>query len=160
MKHIVLKKMQEKREKTKRLQAVKNTSQTQSFQFIVKISAGLLLSTECQAKLLGVNKMNTEQAKKILHYVVEKTKPRWKQYDEDQNKINEVFIRRGYEQGGFEAWKFAELLKNQDIFSIEKIGLILDKYKGNTKYDCTFAGSLKDSFYKNMANGVYGKEEM
>jgi len=27
--------------------------------------------------------MNTEQAKKILHYVVEKTKPRWKQYDED-----------------------------------------------------------------------------
>ena len=102
--------------------------------------------------------MNTEQVKKIIDHVVEKTKPRWKQYDEDWDKIDEVFIRRGYEQGGFETWKFAELLKNQDIFSIEKIGLILDEYKGNTKYDRAFAGFLKDSFYKNMTNGVYGEE--
>lgn len=106
----------------------------------------------------GSEKMDIDKAKKIINYVVERTKPRWQQYDEYWDKIDEVFIRRGYEQGGFEAWKFAMLLRNEDIFSIGKIGLILDKYRGNTKYDRGSAGSLKGSFYQDMMNGVYGEE--
>ena len=72
--------------------------------------------------------MNIEIAKRIILYVVKKTEWRWRQYDEHWDKIDEVFIRRGYEQGGFEAYKFAELLKQYKIFSIEKIGQILEKY--------------------------------
>jgi len=102
--------------------------------------------------------MNIENARRIIFYVVEKTKPRWGQYDEHWNKIDEVFIRRGYEQGGFEAWIFAELLKQHNIFSIEKIGQILEKHKNITKYDRRFAGSLKSPFYKKMKTGEYGEE--
>jgi len=72
--------------------------------------------------------MNIEIAKRIILYVVKKTEWRWRQYDEHRDKIDEVFIRRGYEQGGFEAYKFAELLKQYDIFSIKKIGQILEKH--------------------------------
>ncbi len=102
--------------------------------------------------------MNIEHARRIIFYAVEKTKPRWGQYDEHWNKIDEVFIRRGYEQGGFEAWIFAELLKQYNIFSIEKIGQILEKHKKNTKYDRRFAGSLGSPFYRDMESGAYGSE--
>lgn len=102
--------------------------------------------------------MGIQQARRVILYVVKKTKSRWSQYDERWADIDSVFIRRGYEQGGFEAWKFAELLKKESIFSIGKIGLILDKYGGNTKYDRKSAGSLISSFYRDMKNGVYGEE--
>lgn len=102
--------------------------------------------------------MDIEHAKKIISYVVKETERRWKEFDEDWDEIDEIFIRRGYEQGGFEAWKFAELLKEHDIFSIGKIGQILDKYKGNTKYNREFVGSLTSHFYQNMKTGVYGEE--
>lgn len=102
--------------------------------------------------------MNTQQTEKIINHVVGKTKTRWKQYDEHWDKIDEVFIRRGYEQGGFEAWKFAELLQENSIFSIEKIGRILDSYEGNTQYNREFAGSLGSQFYQGLMNGVYGEE--
>lgn len=79
-------------------------------------------------------------------YVVKKTETRWREYDESYlqkwENIDKIFIRRGYEQGGFDCGEFTNLLENHGIFSIEKIGSILDKYKGDIKYNRQFAGSL------------------
>ncbi|ADR19849.1 hypothetical protein [Calditerrivibrio nitroreducens] len=69
-----------------------------------------------------------------------------------------MFIQRGYEQGGFEAWKFFKLLKEQRISSIERIGQILNNYKGDIRYNRSFAGSPFSPFYEDMKNGVYGIE--
>jgi len=102
--------------------------------------------------------MDIEKAKTIITYVVNTTKKRWQQYDEKWEEIDEVFLARGYEQGGFEAWKFAEYLKRENIFSIEKLGLILVKYKGDIKYNRMFAGSLISPFYLDLKNGFYGDE--
>jgi len=104
--------------------------------------------------------MDLEKAKRIILYVVEKTKPRWDQYYEDWENIDEVFLRRGYEQRGFECWKFIELLKEQGICSINSIGQILDKLdeQKDRKYDRTFAGSLSSPLYQKMKNGECGIE--
>lgn len=102
--------------------------------------------------------MDIQRAKRIILYVVEKTKTRWSQYDEHWCDIDNVFIRRGYEQGGFEVWKFAELLKNECVLSIEKIGMVLERYRDDKRYDRKFAGSLESVFYQDMKNGKYGEE--
>jgi len=106
--------------------------------------------------------MNIEKAKTIILYVVEKTKPKWEKYDEDWDNVDEVFIRRGYEQGGFECWKFAEQLKKHGIFSINSIGQILDNLDkekcSGKKYDRAFAGSLLKPLYQNMKCGECGAE--
>jgi len=44
------------------------------------------------------------------------------------------------------------------IFSIEKIGTILDKYDGITKYQREFAGSIEHPFYIDLKDGKYDKE--
>jgi hypothetical protein len=100
--------------------------------------------------------MDIRKAKTIITYVVNTTKIRWQQYDEKWEEIDSVFLSRGYEQGGFEAWKFAEYLKKENIFSIEKLGLILDNYKGDIKYVRIFAGSFISPFYQDLKNGLYG----
>lgn len=102
--------------------------------------------------------MNKDEAKKIIEYVVKKTQSRWREYQIHWKDIDEVFIQRGYEQGGFEAWKFAELLKEHGISTIEKIGQILNNYKGDTRYNQSVAGSYYSPFYEDMKNGVYGIE--
>lgn len=102
--------------------------------------------------------MNRAQAKKIIWYVVQKTQPRWQQYDEDWDKIDEVFVRRGYEQGGFSCEAFAKLLRRHGILSIGKLGLILDGYSGEKKYARQFAGAITSAFYQKMKQGVYGDE--
>jgi len=104
--------------------------------------------------------MDIEGAKRIILYVVEKTKHRWDQYYEDWENIDEVFLRRGYEQGGFECWKFIGLLKEQGICSINSIGKILDKLdiQKNKKYNRDFAGSVSSPFYQGMKNEEYGIE--
>jgi len=102
--------------------------------------------------------MNVDDARKIISYVAKKTESRWKQYDEHWNNIDEVFIRRGYEQGGFAAWEFTEVLREHGIFSIQAIGVILDAYSGDRKYNHNFAGSLNSRFYQEMKNGLYGEK--
>jgi len=102
--------------------------------------------------------MDKRKAKRIINYVVKKTKKRWKEYDVDWRDIDKVFISRGYEQGGFECWEFAEQLKKYGILSINIIGKILEKRKYNVKYDRKFAGSLSSNLYKKMKRGEYGIE--
>jgi hypothetical protein len=105
-----------------------------------------------------VKEVNNKNAKKIINYVVENTKVRWQNYDEYWEKIDEVFLRRGYEQGGFRAGKFAEILRSEGMLSIEKIGLILDNKKDEIGYNRTFAGSFGSPFYRDMESGAYGGE--
>lgn len=101
--------------------------------------------------------MNTSEAKSIIKYVVDFTKNRWIEYEEKWDNIEEVFLLRAYEQGGFEFFKFADLLKRERIFSINKLGKILENYKDNLKYNREFAGSLESPFYKNLKTGYFGK---
>jgi hypothetical protein len=104
------------------------------------------------------DKMNEKEARKIILHAVETTKPRWEQYKERWDDIDSVFIRRGYEQQGFEAWKFAEMPGDESIFSIKESGSILDRYNGDRKYNRAFAGSLATPLYQNMQGGAYGEE--
>jgi len=102
--------------------------------------------------------MNSEQASRIILYVVEKTEPRWREFDEHWGNINRLLLSRGYEQGGFLAGDFVKILDFRGVSSIEKIGGILDNYKGKTSYNREFAGSLEKPFYQDTKNGVYGEE--
>ncbi len=103
--------------------------------------------------------MNIKEAKSIITYVVNFTKKRWINYEEKWENIEEVFLSRAYEQGGFEFFKFADLLKKENIFNISYLGLILDKYNDDLKkYNRNFAGSLSSPFYLNLKTGYYGKE--
>ncbi len=102
--------------------------------------------------------MDKDKAKKIIEYVVSVTESRWRNFQFHWKDIDQVFIQRGLEQGGFESRKFTELLEKQDIFSIEKIGKILDNNKEDIKYNRLYAGGLNSPFYEKMKNGVYGIE--
>ncbi len=100
--------------------------------------------------------MDTETAKEIITYVVTETKPRWQLFDEHWKDIDQNFIWRGYEQGGFETQKFTKILKQYGAFSISKLGSVLDSYEGDKKYKRAFAGSLDAPFYIEMKAGKYG----
>ncbi|MBF0527762.1 MAG: hypothetical protein HQK55_00550 [Deltaproteobacteria bacterium] len=100
--------------------------------------------------------MNEKEAKLIIKYVVEITEPRWKQYDQHWKNIDKIFILHGYEQGGFEFFKFAPLLENKNILTINKLGGIIDSFEGENKYNRTFAGSLTAQFYIDLQNNKYG----
>lgn len=99
-----------------------------------------------------------EKARKIISYVVDKTKPTVLRYQEKFSDLDRVFIRRGYEQGGFELFKLTPLLEAQGIFSIDKIGSILDTYAGEKKYNRQEQGSLQSIFYQDAKSGLYGLE--
>lgn len=101
--------------------------------------------------------MDIEKAKEIINHVVSSTEQRWRQYETSWNEIDEVFIKRGYERGGFEAWKFAEELDKAGIFSISELGKILPSELHCKSYDRDFAGSLSKTFYENAKKGVYGE---
>ena len=102
--------------------------------------------------------MKTQDAIKIIQYVVDETRPRWKLFDEAWKDVDYNFIWRGYEQGGFAAQNFVKVLNNQGIGSISKIGCILDHYDGDKKYKRDFAGSISSPFYQKMIAGQYGSE--
>jgi hypothetical protein len=103
--------------------------------------------------------MNTNDAKQIITYVVEATKWRWRQYDQSWYNIDRIFIRHGYEQGGFHMFKFVPLLEDRGIFSIKGLGSILSKLpiKGN-KYERNYAGFIEAPFYLELKNGKRGLE--
>lgn len=102
--------------------------------------------------------LNQKNARKIILNAVETTEPTWKQYNIKWEDIDYLFIQRGYEQGGFNTSKFSELLINENIFSINKIGSFLDHFNYNRTYNRDFAGSYESSFYKDLKNGKAGKE--
>ena len=101
--------------------------------------------------------VNKEKAKKVIQYVVETTKTRWIQYKEKYTDLDELFIRRGYEQGWFQCWKFFEVLRDRDISGIAELGEVLDNFEGSLIYNREFAGNLESPFYQNLKVGKYGK---
>lgn len=94
-----------------------------------------------------------EGAKRLINYVVKTTKVRWLQYNEKYTDLDEIFIRRGYEQKGFECWKFIKILNSRDIRGIDDLGAILTDYDYNGKYERDIAGSLNGSFYQHLKEG-------
>ena len=100
--------------------------------------------------------MNKENAEEIIDYVVTKTKPRWITWIYvSYSKLDEILIPRGYEQGGFSAAEFFELLKDNRITSIRDLGSILENYKGEKKYSREEKGSLESPFYRDLKIGIY-----
>lgn len=102
--------------------------------------------------------MDRTQAKTIILNAVKTTEPRWREYVEHWKDINEVFIRRGYEQQGFLCSKLTVVLEERGIFSISKLGSILCQYKVAGKYNRQFAGSLTSEFYEGLRKGLGGEE--
>lgn len=78
--------------------------------------------------------MNIENAKRIIEYTVGITEPLWKEFNEKWEDMGRIFLTRAYEQGGFENWKFIDLLDMYNINTIEKVGKILENYSGEKKY--------------------------
>jgi len=99
---------------------------------------------------------NESKARTIITYVVQKTNDTVNQWNEKYSELDRVFIRRGYEQGGFEFFKFAPLLEAKGIFSIERLGSILDRYVGEKKYNRQKHGALVSTFFLALQSGQYG----
>jgi len=102
--------------------------------------------------------MTEQQAREIIQHVVDITKPRWIEYDQTWSDIDRIFIRHGYEQQGFEIFKFVPLLEARGIFSIDALGSIFTSYDGERKYARDYAGSLDSPFYEQLSSGAFGKE--
>ena len=94
--------------------------------------------------------MKKENARKIIQYVVAETELRWREYDKSWHDINKIMILHGYEQSGFEFFKFAPLLEERNLLSIEKLGGILSPSDCNLVYKREYAGSLESPFYLSL----------
>ena len=100
--------------------------------------------------------MNKEKAERLIDFVVTETKPRWSEWIyESYSNLDEIFISRGYEQGGFAASIFLDLLKEKMIGTIKELGSILESYKGEEKYSRHEKGSLENPFYCDLKGGLY-----
>ncbi len=101
--------------------------------------------------------MNKEKTETIINYVVSTTKPLWKNWiNLSFDDLDKIFMKTAYEQGGFAATAFYELLEEKEIASIYDIGLILSNYSGEIKYSRPEKGSLFSPFYQGLKSGVYG----
>jgi len=101
--------------------------------------------------------MNKVIAEEIINYVVSKTEPLWNQWiNLSYSNLDEIFMKSAYEQGGFAAWAFYDLLISEGINSINDLGNILELYKGEKKYLRIEKGSLESPFYLDLKAGLYG----
>jgi len=100
--------------------------------------------------------LDKNNARKIIINAVKTTEPLWKNFGEKWEDIDYVFLSRAYEQMGFHLYKFVNLLNENQIYSIESIGSILDRYQGERKYKRDFAGSINSPFYQDLNSGKYG----
>ena len=58
--------------------------------------------------------MEEKAATKIIDYVVTVTKPRWLEWIHQRYEdVDDMFITRGYEQGGFQVAVFYDILKRR-----------------------------------------------
>ena len=100
--------------------------------------------------------MNSDIARTIILHAVKTTQPRWSEYDTFWSTIDQIFIQRGYEQGGFQMYKMVPLFEEKNINSIESLGSILNNYTGPRKYDRNYAGSLNSEFYNELRSAKFG----
>ena len=100
--------------------------------------------------------MDKEAAAKIIDYVVTVTKPRWQEWIHQRYEdLDDMFITRGYEQGGFQVAIFYDILKSKGIGSIYHLGKILDGYRGERKYTREEKGGFNSNFYIDLMRGKY-----
>lgn len=102
--------------------------------------------------------MNKENSCAIIKNAVEVTRKTWTRFDVSWNISEKVFLSRAYDQMGFDNWIFVDFLEENSIYSIDKIGDILNNLEFEKKYNREFAGSLEAPLYQNMKNGNYGIE--
>ena len=102
--------------------------------------------------------MNKNNSRAIIQNAVEVTRPTWSGFDERWDNSEKVFISRAYDQMGFDDWIFVDFLEKHNIYSIEKIGKILDNLEFERKYNRELAGSLESPLYQDMKKGTYGSE--
>ena len=95
------------------------------------------------------------RAIRLISHAVEATKTRWSQYDRTWRDIDRIFIHHGYEQGGFEIFKFLPLLDKRECYSIRALGSILREEDGPS-YVRDSAGSLTRPFYVALSHGERG----
>lgn len=101
--------------------------------------------------------MTINNSKLIINHAVVTTKSRWQTFVVRWKDADRIFLLRAYEQGGFEAYKFVELLDQEGIGSIQEVGKILGAAQGLSKsYSRPLAGSLDAPFWIDMAQGKYG----
>lgn len=72
--------------------------------------------------------MDKENAKKIILNAVKTTETTWSNWYVHWEDIDEIFLGRAYDIGGFDDWIFIGFLNKYGL-NIEKIGSILDKIK-------------------------------
>jgi len=96
--------------------------------------------------------MDRAKAAKLISHAVEATRTRWRQYDKHWQDIDRVFILHGYEQQGFEIFKFLPLLEKRGCGSIDALGSILREEDGS-KYKRAYAGRLANPFYGALERG-------
>jgi hypothetical protein len=101
--------------------------------------------------------LDKEKARKIVLNAVQITEPTWYNWYVSWEDIDEVFLGRAFDIGGFDNWIFIDFLNKYEL-NIAKIGKILDKTKFEKKYNRSVAGNLKTPFYKHLKNGTYGIE--
>jgi hypothetical protein len=100
--------------------------------------------------------MNSDIARTIILHAVKTTQPRWSEYDTFWRNIDRNFIQGGYEQGGFQMFRMVPLFAENNIYSIESLGSILNDYTGPRKYDRNYAGSLNSEFYNELHSENFG----
>jgi hypothetical protein len=101
--------------------------------------------------------IDRDSACAIISHVVQFTRPRWSTWDQSWKDIDRIFIHHGYEQGGFEIFKFLPLLDERGIYSIRALGSILDPSRDPVKYDRAYSGNLNTPFYFKLRNGKAGE---
>jgi len=103
--------------------------------------------------------MDKESAAIIIDYVVTRTKPHWETWvHQSYAKLDDIFLARAFEQGGFQANIFHDILKDKGIASISSIGQVLKIYQGSLKYSREEKGGLETVFYQELRMGKYGEE--
>ena len=101
--------------------------------------------------------MTPDIARQIIIHAVETTRPRWSEFGRSWRDIDRVFIHHGYEQGGFEIFKFLPLLEKRGIYSIDALGRILVNIAGSKKYVRDYAGGFDSQFYVELRSGTHGQ---
>lgn len=106
-----------------------------------------------------MNPLSLQQAKDIIEYVTRTTKPRWQEFAADQTweRIDEIFIQRGYEQLGLEMGTLYRVLQEQQMHLISDLGQILGPDEFNKSYKRDYAGSFDALFYGELIRGVRGE---
>ncbi len=106
-----------------------------------------------QQKLVNMDLHTTKQ---IICHAVSSTKWRWLHYKHSWDDIDKIFIKHGYEQGGFQIFKIIPLFETKGICSINKLGDILTNSVAPKKYNRNYAGALDSEFYTNLKFGNLG----